>query len=119
MPADNGKQTQPTEDFVGPYELNDFYLYYLIKHGFAPSKVFYIARHAFAKKYEDKVIYKWLRSFVRRFFTQQFKRSCQPDGVKTGALSLSPRADWKMPSDASYDLWMADLDELQKKYNLE
>ena len=119
MPSDNGKQTQPTEDFVGPYELNDFYLYYLIKHGFAPSKVFYIARHTFANKYEDKVIYKWLRSFIRRFFTQQFKRSCQPDGVKTGALSLSPRADWRMPSDASYDLWMADLDELQKKYNLE
>ena len=116
MPSNKGEQTQPTEDFVGPYELNDFYLYYLIKHGFAPSKVFYIACHAFKDLYSKETVYKWLRSFIRRFFTQQFKRSCQPDGVKTGALCLSPRGDWKMPSDASYALWMSDLDAVKEKY---
>ena len=116
MPSKNGEQTQPTEDFVGPYVLNDFYLYYLIKHGFSASKVFYLANHVFKNDYDSQTIYKWLHSFIRRFFTQQFKRSCQPDGVKIGALCLSSRADWRMPSDASYNLWIKDLESIKERY---
>jgi NAD+ synthase (glutamine-hydrolysing) len=119
MPAKDGEQTQPTEDFVGPYILNDFYMYHLLKHGFSPSKVFYIAIHTFKDIYNLQTIYKWLNSFVRRFFTQQFKRSCQPDGVKVGSLSLSPRGGVRMPSDASYALWMSDLEQIKKEYNLD
>ena len=119
MPAKDGKQTQPTEDFVGPYILNDFYMYHLLKHGFSPSKVFYIAIHTFKDLYKPQTIYKWLYSFVRRFFTQQFKRSCQPDSIKVGSLSLSPRGGVRMPSDISYALWMSDLEQIKKQYNLD
>ncbi len=118
MPSNNGEQTQPTEDFVGPYSLNDFYMYHLVKHGFTPSKVFFLANHAFKGEYSESVIYKWLRSFIRRFFTQQFKRSCQPDGIKVGSLSLAPISGFRIPSDASYALWMADLEKIKEKYKI-
>ncbi len=119
MPSKNGEQTQPTEDFVGPYILNDFYMYHLLKHGFTPSKVFYIAIHAFKELYRPQTIYKWLYSFIRRFFTQQFKRSCQPDSVKVAPLTLSSRGGVNIPSDASYTLWMKDLEQIKKEYNLD
>ena len=103
LPADsNGNIAQKTEDLVGPYELHDFFIYHFVRNGFAPEKIFYLARKAFAGAYSDDVIDKWLRVFVRRFFTQQFKRSCMPDGPKVGSVSLSPRGDWRMPSDAAW-----------------
>ncbi|MBP1638864.1 MAG: NH(3)-dependent synthetase [Bacteroidetes bacterium] len=113
LPTDtNGDIAQKTEDIIGPYELHDFYLYYMVRYGFSPSKIFYLAQHAFAGKYADEVIRKWLKIFIRRFFSQQFKRSCLPDGPKVGSINLSPRGDWRMPSDAVASLWLKDLDEL-------
>ena len=109
IPAVNGEISQKTEDLVGPYELHDFFLYYFLRAGFAPSKIYEIARRTFAGEYSDEVIYKWLEKFIKRFFAQQFKRSCLPDGVKVGSVSLSPRGDWRMPSDASSALWLSDL----------
>lgn len=109
IPSENDKITQPTEAIVGPYILNDFFLYYFVKHGFAPSKVYYIAKHTFLGDYKKEEIAKWLELFIKRFFKAQFKRSCCPDGIKSGALGLSPRGDWRMPSDASYSLWLEDL----------
>ena len=116
LPPDRaGHIAQKTEDLVGPYELHDFYLYYAIRRSFAPDKIFFLARSAFGEKYDDKTLFKWLKNFYRRFFAQQFKRSCIPDGVKVGSVSLSPRADWRMPSDASSAVWMKRLDELEEK----
>jgi len=113
LPTDtNGDIAQKTEDIIGPYELHDFYLYYMVRYGFSPSKIFYLAQHAFAGKYTDEVIRKWLKIFIRRFFGQQFKRSCLPDGPKVGSINLSPRGDWRMPSDAVASLWLKDIDEL-------
>lgn len=118
IPAgENGEIRQVTEDLVGPYELHDFFLYQTLRYGFRPQKVFYLAQRAFdgsndAGVYSDEVILKWLRVFYRRFFSQQFKRSCMPDGPKVGSCSLSPRGDWRMPSDACVDAWMRDLDAL-------
>ena len=109
-PAKDGKIAQITENVIGPYVLHDFYLYYLIKHGFAPSKVYYIAKRTFAGVYTKENIAKYLKIFIKRFFSSQFKRSCAPDGVKTGALALSPRGDWRMPSDACAAVWQSDLD---------
>lgn len=109
-PTDDGKISQKTEDIVGPYELHDFFLYYFMRFGFAPSKIFRLAKLAFAGDYDDVTIYKWLKTFVRRFFTQEFKRSCLPDGPKVGTVALSPRGDWRMPSDASSAVWMEDLE---------
>lgn len=101
LPADeNGDIAQKTEDIVGPYELHDFFLYYLVRFGFSPEKIFFLAKNAFAETYPDEVIEKWLKTFLRRFFAQQFKRSCIPDGPKVGSINLSPRGDWRMPSDA-------------------
>jgi NAD+ synthase (glutamine-hydrolysing) len=101
LPADeHGDIAQKTEDIVGPYELHDFFLYYLVRFGFSPAKIFFLARNAFAETYADEVIEKWLKIFIRRFFAQQFKRSCIPDGPKVGSINLSPRGDWRMPSDA-------------------
>jgi NAD+ synthase (glutamine-hydrolysing) len=101
LPADeNGDIAQKTEDIVGPYELHDFFLYYLVRFGFSPEKIFFLAKNAFAGEYNDEVIEKWLKTFLRRFFAQQFKRSCIPDGPKVGSINLSPRGDWRMPSDA-------------------
>jgi NAD+ synthase (glutamine-hydrolysing) len=101
LPADeNGDIAQKTEDIVGPYELHDFFLYYFVRFGFTPSKILFLAKNAFADTYSDEVIEKWLKTFLRRFFAQQFKRSCMPDGPKVGSINLSPRGDWRMPSDA-------------------
>lgn len=101
LPADaSGNIAQKTEDLVGPYELHDFFLYYFVRFGFSPNKIYYLAKAAFEDKYEDELIEKWLKVFVRRFFAQQFKRSCMPDGPKVGSINLSPRGDWRMPSDA-------------------
>lgn len=111
LPADeNGLISQKTEDLVGPYELHDFFLYYMLRYGFAPAKIFYLATKAFAQTYDDACIKQWLKVFLKRFFAQQFKRSCMPDGPKVGSVNLSPRGDWRMPSDASSDLWLDDCD---------
>ena len=112
LPPEGGKIAQKTEELVGPYELHDFYLYHAIRWGFPPRKVFFLAQAAFAGKYEDAVLKKWLISFYRRFFSQQFKRSCLPDGVKVGSVALSPRGDWRMPSDASATLWLEEAEAL-------
>ena len=113
IPADEqGNITQKTEDLVGPYELHDFFLYYLLRWGFRPAKIYLLARQAFGQTYDDATIRKWLRTFCRRFFAQQYKRSCLPDGPKVGSCSLSPRGDWRMPSDASANLWLKECDEL-------
>lgn len=112
-PADeNGNIKQKTESLVGPYELHDFFIYYFLRYGFRPQKIFLLAQKAFEDKYDDETIKKWLRTFCHRFFTQQFKRSCLPDGPKVGSVSLSPRGDWRMPSDASAALWLKECDNL-------
>jgi NAD+ synthase (glutamine-hydrolysing) len=103
---------QETEDLVGPYELHDFFIYHMLRWGSSPSKIYRLARYAFDGRYPDQVILKWLRTFYRRFFAQQFKRSCLPDGPKIGSVALSPRGDWRMPSDASSALWMHECEEL-------
>lgn len=113
VPADeDGNIQQKTEDLVGPYELHDFFLYYFMRHGFRPMKIFLLAQKAFGGQYEDDVIKHWLKTFFRRFFSQQFKRSCLPDGPKVGSISLSPRGDWRMPSDASSELWLRECEML-------
>ena len=113
LPAIEGKISQKTEDLVGPYELHDFFLYYAIRWGFPPRKVFRLAEHALGRTYDRATILKWLNSFYRRFFTQQFKRSCLPDGPKVGSVTLSPRGDWRMPSDAVAALWLEELEGLE------
>ncbi len=113
LPPDaKGQIAQQTEDIVGPYALHDFFLYHLLRYGFEPKKIYALACRAFKDDFDGATIKKWLASFYRRFFTQQFKRSCQPDGVKALPVSLSPRTDWRMPSEASYQMWMAQIDEL-------
>ncbi len=111
LPPEDGKIAQKTEELVGPYELHDFYLYHAVRWGFPPEKVLYLAKAAFKEKYSDDTLRKWLKNFYRRFFSQQFKRSCLPDGVKIGSVSLSPRGDWRMPSDAESRLWLEKLEE--------
>lgn len=113
IPADSqGKITQKTEDLVGPYKLHDFFLYNVLRYGFSPAKVYFLAQQAFKGEYEDEIIRHWLKTFFRRFFNQQFKRSCMPDGPKVGSVCLSPRGDWRMPSDASASLWLAECEKL-------
>ena len=122
IPADEqGNIKQKTEDLVGPYELHDFFIYYFLRYGFSPKKIFFLAQRAFCTPspakdkvefYDEETVKKWLKTFCRRFFTQQFKRSCLPDGPKVGSVSLSPRGDWRMPSDSSYALWMKECEEL-------
>ena len=112
LPPKDGKIAQKTEDLVGPYELHDFFLYYFFRFGYAPSKIYRIAKYSFAGEYDDETIYKWLRTFCWRFFAQQFKRSCLPDGPKVGTVALSPRGDWRMPSDACVASWMRDLEQV-------
>ena len=108
-PADeHGDIAQKTEDLVGPYILHDFFLYYFLRYGFPPQKILMLAKKAFSTSFDDETIQKWLKVFIRRFFSQQFKRSCLPDGPKVGSVSLSPRGDWRMPTDASSALWLAD-----------
>ena len=113
LPPDaEGKIAQHTEDLVGPYALHDFFLYYVLRFGFRPTKIYTLACRAFAGDFEPEVIKKWLKTFYRRFFTQQFKRSCLPDGVKVGSVTLSPRGDWRMPSDAGARLWLDEVESL-------
>ncbi len=114
LPPKEGEIAQKTEDIVGSYELHDFYLYYMLRYGYTPGKIYRLARYAFAGEYEDAVLLKWLKNFYRRFFTQQFKRSCMPDGAKVGSVSVSPRGDLRMPSDACMTLWMQELERIEK-----
>lgn len=113
LPADKEDNIiQKTEDLVGPYELHDFFLYHFLRNGFTPSKIFFLAQEVFSKEFSDDTILKWMKTFFRRFFNQQFKRSCLPDGPKVGSVSLSPRGDWRMPSDASCTLWLKACERL-------
>lgn len=111
LPPKDGEIEQKTEDLVGPYELHDFFLYYFLRMGYEPGKIYRIAKLSFAREYDDETIYKWLRTFCWRFFSQQFKRSCLPDGPKVGTVALSPRGDWRMPSDACVALWIQNLEK--------
>ncbi|MGN0643196.1 MAG: NAD(+) synthase [Huintestinicola sp.] len=118
LPPDaEGKIAQQTEDIVGPYALHDFFLYYVLRFGFEPEKIYYLAKKAFAEDFDDETILKWLKTFYRRFFTQQFKRSCLPDGVKVGSVCLSPRGDWRMPSDATAKEWLSRLRQAEPAPN--
>jgi NAD+ synthase (glutamine-hydrolysing) len=114
LPPEKGQISQKTEDLVGPYELHDFFLYHMFRFGFTPSKIYRLAKIAFAGTYEDAFILKWLKVFYRRYFAQQFKRSCLPDGPKVGSVAVSPRGDLRMPSDASAAIWMRELEEIQE-----
>ena len=113
LPPDaSGNIAQQTEDLVGPYVLHDFFLYYMLHYGYAPTKIYQMACRAFAAEYDPAIVKKWMLVFYRRFFTQQFKRNCMPDGVKVGSVCLSPRGDWRMPSDASAAIWLAEIEKL-------
>jgi NAD+ synthase (glutamine-hydrolysing) len=115
LPADeSGNIAQKTEDLVGPYELHDFYLYYLLRYGFTPGKLYRMAQYALGDVYDNATLIKWLETFTRRFFTQQFKRSCLPDGPAVFDIGVSPRGGWVMPSDASSALWLAEIRELKE-----
>lgn len=119
LPPENGAISQKTEDLVGPYELHDFFLYYLMRYGFMPHKIMRLAENAFRGIYDPETILKWMKTFYRRFFAQQFKRNCLPDGPKVGTVALSPRGDWRMPSDASWNLWKRDIEKIiTEKQNL-
>jgi len=111
LPHKDNEIVQETEEIVGPYELHDFFLYHFIKYGAKPRKILHLASIAFDTKYDEETIKSWLKLFLRRFFTQQFKRSCMPDGPKVGTISLSPRADWKMASDVDFEVWLEELDQ--------
>ena len=112
LPPKDGEIAQKTEDLVGPYELHDFYLYYVLRFGFEPSKIYRLAKLAFEGTYDSETIMKWLKTFYRRFFAQQFKRSCLPDGPKVGSVTLSPRGDFRMPSDACNTVWREEIETL-------
>jgi len=112
-PDSEGHIEQKTEDIIGPFELHDFYLYHMVRYGASPEKIVFLAKQAFKDKYDTATIIKWLKIFYRRFFSQQFKRSCVPDGPKVGSISLSPRGDWRMPSDASAGIWLDELDRIR------
>lgn len=115
LPLDeDGKSQQETEATIGPYALHDFFMYYMVRHQFAPRKIYFLAQQAFADEYDNATLLKWLVVFYKRFFAQQFKRSAMPDGPKVGSVALSPRGDWRMPSDASAALWLKDLENLQR-----
>lgn len=119
LPPVDGVISQKTEDLVGPYELHDFFLYYVMRFGFAPKKLYRMAKHTFQSEYDTQTIYKWLRTFFWRFFAQHFKRTCLPDGPKVGSVAVSPRGDLRMPTDASVNLWIQELDELKKELAIE
>ena len=111
LPAEkDGTIRQKTEDIIGPYEIHDFFLYHFLKYGASPEKLLFLAKAAFGETYSEEKLRQFLKTFLRRFFSQQFKRSCMPDGPKVGTISLSPRGDWRMPSDASAAVWFADLE---------
>lgn len=114
LPPKDGKISQRTEELVGPYELHDFYLYYMMRFGYSPSKIYRLACYTFEEAYSTDTIAHWLRTFYQRFFAQQFKRSCLPDGPKVGSVALSPRGDWRMPSDASVEMWINDLENMER-----
>lgn len=114
LPPKDGEIAQKTEDLVGPYELHDFYLYYMLRFGYEPSKIYKLAKYAFEGRYDNITILKWLDTFYRRFFSQQFKRSCLPDGPKVGTVALSPRGDFRMPSDACATAWLSDLEHIEE-----
>jgi NAD+ synthase (glutamine-hydrolysing) len=114
IPSGDDEISQKTEDLVGPYELHDFFLYHVLRNSFTPRKIYYLATVAFRSSYNSATILKWMRNFYRRFFNQQFKRSCMPDGPKVGSVCLSPRGDWRMPSDASSALWLSEIDRLEE-----
>ena len=116
LPPEDGVISQKTEDLVGPYELHDFFMYYILRFGFSPKKVYRLALKAFADKYDRTVVLKWLKSFYRRFFAQQFKRSCLPDGPKVGTVAVSPRGDLRMPSDACARIWLDEVEEIEEVY---
>lgn len=116
LPPEEGEISQKTEDIVGPYELHDFFLYYVLRFGFSPAKIYRLAWYTFQGDYDRETIYKWLSAFYHRFFRQQFKRSCLPDGPKVGTVSVSPRGDLRMPSDASNALWKAELDRIYESF---
>ena len=113
LPPTEGQISQKTEDLVGPYELHDFFMFYILRYGYRPSKIYRLAKIAFRGEYSDEVIYKWLNTFYRRFFAQQFKRSCLPDGPKVGSVAVSPRGDLRMPSDAARRIWMDELESIR------
>jgi NAD+ synthase (glutamine-hydrolysing) len=113
LPPSGDDIRQQTEDLIGPYELHDFFLYHAVRWGRSPAKIYALSLAAFGGVHEPKVILKWLNVFFRRFFAQQFKRSCLPDGPKIGSVSLSPRGDWRMPSDASCEIWLKELANLE------
>ena len=113
LPPSEGQIAQKTEDIVGPYELHDFFLYYMLRCGFPPAKVYRVARLAFRGLHDETEILKWLKIFYRRFFAQQFKRSCLPDGPKVGSVALSPRGDLRMPSDACARIWLDEAEKLK------
>ncbi len=115
LPSKNDEIVQKTEDLIGPYELHDFFLYNIIRWGFSPSKIYYLSKYAFKNIYDSTTILKWLKVFYKRFFSQQFKRSCLPDGPKVGSVTLSPRGDFRMPSDASVNLWLNEIENLDNK----
>ena len=119
LPPKDGEIAQKPEDLVGPYELHDFFIYYMLRYGFRPRKIFRIARLAFEGVYDDETIMKWLKKFYWRFFSQQFKRSCVPDGPKVGSVALSPRGDLRMPSDASVKIWIKELEEIEEDLKTE
>ena len=112
LPPKDGEIAQKTEDLVGPYALHDYFLYYMLRFGFTPRKIYAMALRSFAGMYDAETIKKWLRTFYRRFFTQQFKRSCLPDGPKVGSVTLSPRGDFRMPSDACSRIWLEEIEAL-------
>ena len=112
LPAKDGEIVQKTEEVVGPYLLHDFFLYYMLRMNFSPSKIFFLAKQTFAGEIDNGEILKWMKVFYQRFFSQQFKRSAMPDGPKVGSVALSPRGDLRMPSDASVNLWLAEINSL-------
>ena len=112
LPPEDGVISQKTEDLVGPYELHDFFLYYILRFGYSPTRILRMAKQAFSKTYDDEIILKWIKVFYRRFFSQQFKRSCLPDGPKVGSVAVSPRGDLRMPSDACGKIWFEELENL-------
>ena len=114
LPPKEGEIAQKTEDIVGPYELHDFFLYYVLRCGFTPEKIFRLAVYTFEGEYDKETIYKWLYTFCHRFFRQQFKRSCLPDGPKVGSAAVSPRGDLRMPRDACSRLWLEELETLDE-----
>ena len=114
IPPTEGKEHQLTEDYIGPYELHDFFIYYVLRYGFSPEKIYRMAKAAFANKYKDEEILKWLQLFYNRFFAQQYKRSCLPDGPKVGIVAVSPRGDLRMPSDAKAKLWLDEVKRISK-----